>query len=307
MLEPVKSLFKFLRHLNWLEFVRRLYDKFHATDVLGRSANVGFYFSFAFFPLLFFLISLFGLVLDSTENLRGELFRYLGQVMPRSAYELVHTTVEEVIENSSGGKLTVGLLVTLWSASVGATSIRNAMNAVYELKETRPWWQTRLQSLVLTLIFILLMAFGLVVVTIGWEAVETAIDAMGIEVASGWILNLIEWSVVILLMLLVTSVVYSWVPNFKKFHWYWISPGALVAIVLWIAFTSGFRLYLQYFNTYNKTYGSLGAVIILMLWMYLTGMAIILGGVINSVLTDMYAEAVSEETEATKANARYNR
>ena len=288
MFESVTSSFKFIRHLDWPDFARRLYAKFDETDVLGRSSNVAFYFSFAFFPLLFFLISLFGLVLDSTEDLRGELFRYLGQVMPRSAYELVHTTVEEVIENSSGGKLTIGLLITLWSASVGATSIRSAMNSVYELKETRPWWQTRLQSLVLTLIFILLMAFGLAVVTVGWKAFEAGIDAVGIGLASGWILNAIEWSVVVLLMILTTSVIYSWVPNFKTFHWYWVSPGAIVAIVLWILFTGGFRLYLQYFNTYNKTYGSLGAVMILMLWMYLTGMAILLGGVINSVLTEMW-------------------
>ena len=290
MLEPVKSLFNFLLHLSWFEFARRLYNKFHATDVLGRSANVAFYFSFAFFPFLFFLLSLFGIVLESTDDLRSELFRYLSRVMPPSAYELVRNTVEEIIKTSSGGKLTIGLLVTLWSASAGAGGVRKAMNAVYELKETRPWWQNRIQSVVLTLMFILLIAFGLIVVTVGWNAVEAAVAASGLGLASGWLLDVIEWSVVILLMILTTSVIYSWVPNFKKFHWYWISPGAIVAIVLWIVFTSGFRSYLQYFNTYNRTYGSLGAVIILMLWMYLTGMAIILGGAINSVLNEMYAE-----------------
>ena len=139
MLEPVKSLFNFLLHLSWFEFARRLYNKFLATDVLNRSANVAFYFSFAFFPLLFFLISVFGMVLDSTDELRNELFRYLSQVMPPSAYQLVRNTVEEVIETSTTGKLTVGLLITLWSASAGAGSVRKAMNAVYELKETRPW------------------------------------------------------------------------------------------------------------------------------------------------------------------------
>src|SRR5688572_456808 len=120
--EAVKSLFGLLLHLNWLEFFRRLYHKFHATDVLGRSANVAFYFSFAFFPLLFFLISLFGMVLESTDQLRNELFHYLSQVMPPSAYELVRNTVEEIIETSTPGKLTIGLLVTLWSASAGAGS-----------------------------------------------------------------------------------------------------------------------------------------------------------------------------------------
>lgn len=299
--EAVKSLFGLLLHMNWFEFFRRLYHKFHTTDVLGRSANVAFFFSFAFFPLLFFLISLFGMVLESTDQLRNELFHYLSQVMPPSAYELVRNTVEEIIETSTPGKLTIGLLVTLWSASAGAGSVRKTMNAVYELKETRPWWWNRIQSLALTLIFILLIAFALVVVTVGWQAIETGVLALGFGFASGWILNVIEWSVVLILMFLTTSVIYSWVPNFREFYWYWISPGAIVAIFLWIVFTSGFRLYLQYFNTYNRTYGSLGAVIILMLWMYLTGMAILLGGVINSVLTEMNAE-LAEETISTHAD-----
>jgi membrane protein len=91
-------------------------------------------------------------------------------------------------------------------------------------------------------------------------------------------------------MIFATGVVYSWLPCFDKTEWVWISPGAVVAILLWIAFTAGFRLYLQYFNTYNKAYGSLGAVIILMLWMYLTGTALLIGGAINSVLTEMTQE-----------------
>jgi membrane protein len=88
-------------------------------------------------------------------------------------------------------------------------------------------------------------------------------------------------------MLLATAIIYSWVPCFDKFRWVWISPGAVVAILLWIIFSGAFRMYLQYFNSYNKAYGSLGAVIILMLWMYLTGLAILLGGAINSVMTEM--------------------
>ena len=93
-------------------------------------------------------------------------------------------------------------------------------------------------------------------------------------------------------MIFSTADVYSWLPCFKKFHWVWISPGSITAIVVWVLFGSLFRLYLQYFNSYNKAYGSLGAVIILMLWMYITGLALLLGGAINSVLTEMSEENV---------------
>jgi membrane protein len=277
----------FISKFEWKVFSKELYEKFFETDVMSSSAQVAFYFSFAFFPLLLFLVSVFGMVLESTDELRAELYQYLAQIMPGSAYELVQTTMDEIIKTSSGGKLTIGLLVTLWSASAGIDSLRIALNRVYELRETRSWWKTKLQSLVLTFLFILLLAIGLAAVTAGWTLVKVALGGMGFEVRSPWMVTTIQWAAIVVVMVFSTAVVYSWLPCFKKFHWVWISPGSVTAILVWILFGSLFRLYLQYFNTYNKAYGSLGAVIILMLWMYITGLALLLGGAINSVLTEM--------------------
>ncbi|HTK39045.1 MAG TPA: YihY/virulence factor BrkB family protein [Pyrinomonadaceae bacterium] len=276
-----------LPKINWKHFFSRLYHKILDTDVFNRAAQCGFYFSFAFFPLLFFLISLFGLVLVSTEGLKHELFVYLHEIMPRSAFDLVQKTLSEIIDNSSGGKLTLGLLVTLWSASAGIDSLRSSLNAVYQLREGRSWWHTKLQSLVLTLLFIILVAVVLAGVAYGWKLVQLSLGYIGFEVTSPFILVAIQWITILVVMLLVTEVVFSWVPCFDKFRWVWISPGAIVSMVLWVILTTGFRFYLQYFNTYDKAYGSLGAVIILMLWMYLTAMAVLVGGVINSVLGEM--------------------
>ena len=281
-----------LSTFKWKLFFKELYDKFFETEVTSSAAQVAFYFSFAFFPLLLFLVTLFGLVLDSTDELRTELYIYLAQLMPPSAYELVHTTMDEIIESSSGSKLTLGILVTLWSASAGVDSLRIALNRVYEVRETRAWWKTKLQSLVLTFLFILLLAVGLAAVTAGWSLVKVALRGMGMEVTSPWIVTGIQWGAIVVVMIFSTAVVYSWLPCFKKFHWVWISPGSITAIVVWVLFGSLFRLYLQYFNSYNKAYGSLGAVIILMLWMYITGLALLLGGAINSVLTEMSEENV---------------
>ena len=276
----------------WKFFFKDLYDKFFDTDVPSSSAQVAFYFSFAFFPLLLFLVTLFGLVLDSTDELRTELYIYLAQLMPPSAYTLVRTTMDEIIESSSGSKLTLGILVTLWSASAGIDSLRIALNRVYEVRETRAWWKTKLQSLVLTFLFILLLAVGLAAVTAGWSLVKVALGGLGLEVTSPWIVTGIQWAAIVVVMIFSTAVVYSWLPCFKTFHWVWISPGSITAIIVWVLFGSLFRLYLQYFNSYNKAYGSLGAVIILMLWMYITGLALLLGGAINSVLTEMSEEKV---------------
>jgi membrane protein len=287
---------KWFRHFKWKEFGRNLYEKAFETDVFGRAAQVGFYFSFAFFPLLLFLLTLFGLVAEYTESLTKELYGYLAQVMPPDAYKLVRSTMDEVIHNSSGGKLTLGAFVTLWSASAGVDSLRSTLNSVYETDEDRSWWYTKLQSLLVTVLFILLLGFALGVLTAGWQMFERGAALIGYQVTGGWLLWTIQWLAIAVVMIFVTAVVYSWLPSFEAFHWVWISPGAVVAIILWVVLTSGFRLYLQYFKSYNKAYGSLGAVIILMLWMYLTGMALLIGGAINSVLTEM-----SEGSGARKA------
>jgi len=285
----------FLGGQGWKAFFSKLYEKMMDTDVLDRAAQIGFYFSFAFFPLLLFLVTLFGMILSTTEGFEAELYLYLSQVMPGSAFELVQTTLDEIVESSSGGKLFLGLAVTLWSASAGVDSVRNALNAVYELRETRSWWLTKLQSLLLTLGFIVLIGVGLAVVTAGSQLIDLIFGAVGFEATSPWVLVAVQWLALVVVMMLATSIVYSWVPCFDKFHWVWISPGAVVAILLWMLMSGAFRLYLQYFNSYNKAYGSLGAVIILMLWMYMTGLAILVGGAINLVLTEMTEKEKQED------------
>jgi membrane protein len=281
-----------LTDFKWKIFFKELYDKFFETDVTSSAAQVAFYFSFAFFPLLLFLITLFGIVLESTDELRTELYIYLAQLMPPSAYQLVRTTMDEIIESSTGSKLTLGILVTLWSASAGVDSLRIALNRVYEVKETRAWYMTKLQSLILTFLFILLLAVGLAAVTAGSTVVKAALGGVGMEVTSPWVVTGIQWTAIVVVMIFSTAVVYSWLPCFKQFHWVWISPGSVTAILVWVVFGSLFRVYLQYFNSYNKAYGSLGAVIILMLWMYITGLALLLGGAINSVLTELSEKQV---------------
>ena len=151
-----------------------LQAKAEETDLFDRAAQVGFYFSFAFFPLLLFLLTLFGLILDRTDMLQAELYNYLAGVMPGSAYQLVHTTMDEIIAHSSGGKLTLGLVATLWSASAGVDALRSSMNSVYEVDETTTWWHRKLQSLLFTFLFIVMVAVCLTIITAGVKLAETA-------------------------------------------------------------------------------------------------------------------------------------
>jgi len=288
---------QWFKNFGWKTFSSEFYNKFLETDISSRAAQVAFYFSFAFFPLLLFLVTLFGIILESTDRLQGELYQYLAQVMPGDAYSLVRTTMDEIIKNSSSGKLTLGALFTLWSASAGVDSLRGALNSVYEVDEDRSWWYTKGQSLLITFLFILMLGIALGALAAGTQMLERGLGLVGYQFSSGWILSLLQFAGVAVLLIFVTAVIYSWLPSFEEFHWVWVSPGAIVAILLWALLTSGFRLYLQYFNSYNKAYGSLGAVIILMLWMYLTAMALLIGGAMNSVLTEMADTSGAKEAQ----------
>lgn len=278
--------------LSWAEikkFFVRLYKKINDDDILGNAAQVAFYFSFALFPLLLFLISLFGIILNSTDDLRGELLLYLRQIMPTSAFDLVQTTLEEVAENTSGSKLTIGILITIWSASAGIDNLRGALNEVYNLKETRSWWKTKLMAVLLT------VGIGiLILVAIALLFYGTQLLGYLLPIDSPYILKPLQWITILIFLLATFALIYNFAPNHDPLDWKWVTPGAIIGIILWLLLSNIFRLYLQYFDSYAKTYGSLGAVIILLLWLYLTALVILIGGAINAIF--------DEETGVEKEN-----
>ncbi len=276
-----------LANLDYKKFFSQFYNRIIKEDILSSAAQVAFYFTFALFPLLLFLFSLFGLVLNSADDLRNELFYYLGQIMPSSAYTLVNTTIEEVTKSSSGGKLTIGLMVALWSASAGVSSIMTALNGVYNLKETRPYWKTKLISLSITLATSILIMLALGIVLYGSQFATFILHKAGIPLPHPFLLTVVQFLIILLVLIFSFGLIYNFCPSYKRTHLVWISPGTVVGILLWLLVSAVFRLYLQYFDTYAKTYGSLGAVIILLLWLYLTAVVILIGGLVNSIFNNM--------------------
>jgi membrane protein len=262
-------------------FATRLYEKINDDDILGNAAQVAFYFSFALFPLLLFLMSLIGIIISDKTDLQNQLFTILGEVMPKSAFDLVKTTLNEVTSNASGGKLTFGILITLWSASAGIDNMRGTLNEVYNLKETRSWFKAKLTSFLLTLGLGVLILITLGLIVYGSQTLDAVLP-----IDSPYILVALEWILVLALLLLAFAFLYNFAPNHDPFEWKWITPGAVIGVVLWILFSFAFRLYLRYFDSYAATYGSLGAMIILLLWLYLTALVILIGGAINAILDE---------------------
>lgn len=282
-----------------IKFIVRLYQKAFHDDIFSRAAQVAFYFSFAIFPLLLFLVSLFGMILDSAEEYQKELFTYLRGIMPKTAYELVRNTVVEVVQNSSTGKLTFGFLVAIWSASAAIDSLRVALNYVYSLKESRYYWTTKGLSLILTIAIGTLVFIALAIIFYGTHLIAWFFSYISLPIESDFLLWILKLLTAVIVIKLLFAVIYNLLPNHPKFRWDWTTTGANVSIVLWLILSFAFRLYLQYFDTYARTYGSLGAMIVLMLWLYLTALVILIGGAINAILDEIREEKATKEKAAS--------
>ncbi|MCA1816589.1 MAG: YihY/virulence factor BrkB family protein [Acidobacteria bacterium] len=275
--------------LSWAGLAKRVWGQTTEDDIFGNSAKLSYYFLLALFPLLLFLTTLLGYLAETGTELREELLRILATVIPADASSLIFKTVNEVREHAGGGKLSFGILATLWAASNGMGALTEALNVAYEVRETRAWWKSRLTAVVLTVVLSILIMSALVLVLFGgglahWIAARWSFGAVFV---ASW--KVLQWIVVLLFVLLAFAILYYFAPDVRVRRWQWIAPGTCVGVALWLLVSFAFRLYLHFFNSYSATYGALGAVIILMLWFYLTGAAILVGGEINSEI--LFAEA----------------
>jgi membrane protein len=271
--------------LGWKNILGRLWRQFQKDRVLDESAMLSFYFLLSIFPFLIFLAALLGLILQSGDTVHGAIQNYLTKIAPGSASGLIDSTLHEIRRGSNGSALWLSLLMSLWVASSGLVAIIEALNVAYEVEESRPWWKQRLVALGLTIGLVLLFAGALVVVGYGGPLSEGVSRAIGFS--SSWATigsKLVEWLLLLGFLLMGFNLLYIFAPNVKHHRWHWLMPGTALAVTLWLVASFGFKLYLKFFNTYNLTYGSIAAVIILLLWFYLSGIAILVGGELNSEL-----------------------
>ena len=270
--------------MNWKTFAARLWTRINDHDIFGRAAQLSYYFLLAVFPLLLFLVTLLGYFADAGSSLRNKLLVYLASVMPSTAITLVHTTLDEISQARGGGKLSLGILAALWAASNGMGAISDTLNAAYGVKEQRPWWKVRLVAIFLTIVVALVILVALALVFFGGQLGEPIAGHFGFSTAFAIVWKVLQWPIALLFMLATFDLIYYFAPNAKRAKLKLGSAGAATAVVLWLLVSFGFRLYLHFFNSYSVTYGSLGALIVLMLWFYFTGLAILIGGEINSEL-----------------------
>lgn len=280
--------------MQWKQFFKRLWARLNEHEIFDRAAQLSYYFLLALFPLLLFMMTLLGYFAGESVEVRDKLLSYLARVMPSSAIDLVHTTLDEITRARSGSKLSLGLLAALWAASNGMGAISDTLNGAYGVKETRSWLKVRLTAIVLTVALSILIITALVIVLYGGGIGERLAAYLGLGAAFTIVWKILQWPLALFFLLVTFTMMYHFGPNVRPKRFQWWAWGTLVAIILWLLFSFAFRLYLHYFDSYGVTYGSLGALIILMLWFYFTGVSILVGGEINS----MFEERVNAKGEA---------
>lgn len=270
--------------LSWRELFTRIKRQAREQDLMGQAAQVAFFFVLAFFPLLLFLSLLLSYVTQERGRLRDVLIEYLSAVTPVSASQMIETTIQEISEsNGRGGKLSLGLIVSLWIASNGMRAVCKALNAAYGV-ERRGWWHERLLGIILTVALGIFIVAALTLLLYGSDiAAQLALD-FGLSSAFTLIWRLLQYPLILLFVVTAFGMLYYFAPNIKQREARTIVFGTLVGVVLWLGLSFGLKQYLRHFSTIKTTYGSFGAVMTLMIWSYLSSIVILTGGTLNAII-----------------------
>lgn len=289
--------------LSPLELVKRTGREVVRDDLLGSAAKLSFYFLLALFPMLIFLSAVLGQVFAGNEDLYNSLLGHLSAVMPDSAFRLVRQTMNEITTSASGGKISLGLLATLWAASSGMQALIMGLNFAYDVTELRVWWKRRIVAISLTVLLSVVSVVALSLWLFGGRLGSLLAAWFGLGQVFEAIWFMLRFVVVPVFVLLVFTIIYRFAPNIRVPGWQALLPGAVVGSAVWFGASALFRLYLEYFDTYSRTYGSLGAVIILMMWLYVSSGAVLLGGEVNSEIRKAAADAGVREAQQVQGDA----
>ena len=296
------SLWKLAGFKPW-RLARSVGREIQAKQLLGRASEMAFDFLFALFPLILFMMNLFGLFASRRQELQYDFLSYFADFLPKAAFELLRSTTLELKTSAGGAKLTIGIVLALWFASSGVSSIISALNLTHGVTERRSWVKVRIVALALTLALSILLFAALILVLasshfLGWFAGRIGIQPAVLEI---W--KIAQWPSAIAFVLIGFSLIYFFGPDLRERRWHWITPGSAFGTLLWLLVSVGFRVYLQFYNSYSYSYGSLGAVMILLAWLYIGGLALLIGGEIDAQAERALA-GTSKQSEAAYVGMR---
>jgi membrane protein len=263
--------------------VKRTVTEFSEDNMTDWAAALTYYGLLSLFPALIALVSIIGLVGDpvTTTKTITEMVTKLG---PSSAADTVAGPIKSLTSNrgTAGILFIVGLATALWSASGYVGAFMRAANVIYETPEGRPFWKLRPLQILVTLVMLVLLAMVAMALVLTGPVVTAVAGPLGIGSTAVSIWNIAKWPVLLIVVVTMFAVLFNSAPNVKLAGFKWVTPGAVLAIVVWLVASAGFAFYVANFGSYDKTYGTLGGLVCLLVWLWLTNIALLLGMELNS-------------------------
>jgi membrane protein len=265
------------------ETLKRTFKEFSADNLTDWAAALTYYGVLALFPMLIALVSIVGLVGESATD---PLLENIGTVAPGPAKDILTSAIENLASNkgAAGIAFVVGLVLALNSASSYISAFTRASNSIYEVEEGRPVWKLKPQQIAITLVLLLLLVAIAVAVTVSGPLAKEAGKLVGASDSAVKVWDIAKIPLILLAVSFMFAFLYWAAPNVKQPGFKFVSPGGVVALVIWIVASLLFALYVAKFASYNKTYGSLGGVVVFLVWLWITNVAILFGAEFNSEL-----------------------
>lgn len=268
---------------SWLGVLKRTFTEFKRDNLTDWAAALTYYGVLAIFPAIIALISVIGLVGPSATQ---PILDNLATLTPGPANEILSGAVKQVAGSRGGASVAffVGLGVAIWSASGYVGAFARASNAIYEVPEGRPFWKLRPMQLIVTVVMIFLLAACAIAVVVTGPVAQSVGDVVGAGSAAVTAWDIAKWPIIALVVSLMFSVLYFAAPNVKQPGFKWITVGGVVALLVLLAASALFAVYVASFSSYNKTYGALGGVIAFLVWLWIANIAVLLGAELNAEL-----------------------
>ncbi len=266
---------------SWFAVLKRTIREFKEDNLTDWAAALTYYGVLSIFPMLLAIVSILGLVGKSATQ---PLIDNLGSVAPGPAKTIFTSAIHnlEKSQGAAGIMAIVGILLALWSASGYIAAFMRASNAIYDVEEGRPIWKTLPTRVLTTLVLLLLLAVVAVGVTFTGGLAKQAGNLLGVGGTAVTVWNIAKWPVIAVVVITMFAILYWAAPNVKHPRFRWITPGSVVAVILWLIASAAFAFYVANFASYNKTYGALAGVIIFLVWLWISNIAVLLGAEFNA-------------------------
>src|SRR4051795_7446195 len=269
---------------SWWQILKRTVKEFQDDNLTDWAAALTYYGVMSLFPMLIALVSVLGLV-GSASSVTS-LVNSLNEVGLGGVADGIQKPLDEIVmqRGSAGVLFVVGLATALWSASGYIGAFTRASNAIYEVEEGRPFYKLRPLQLLVTLVMVLLLSIVAIGLVITGPLTDAVGDLLGLGHTATTIFSIAKWPVMLVIVMAMFAGLYYIAPNVRQPKFRWVSPGGIVAVVIWIAASAAFGLYIAHFNDYSKTYGTLGSVITFLVWLWISNIALLFGAELDAEL-----------------------